>query len=489
MLHWFWQFRRDVNFLEVSRVERLVDDRNNPDSLFWKHDYIIRFQPPWLLPRLERRYMHLGNVSMGSSIDGEATTGSVGQGGRRTAIMLDEFARVPDGHSMLTATADTTSCRIFNSTPNGPGTAFTEVRTSGKVKVLTLGWWDHPEKGKDRRQIEDPTTGKLKWTSPWYEAECARRVSRREIAENLDIDHLASGSLFFDTDVVARHTSAYVRPPDFIGKIDFKQMRRPDEVAEALRHGRVNEIGFARLSNDGPWRFWTNLIDGRPDQTRNYVLGADISNGQGASNSAITVRCVETGEKVAEFADPDTPPHDLARIMVAAALWFGGAKNNGKPLLAWEANGPGGIFGREIVERLSYPFFYHDRQEGTTDHKKTRRYGWHSNRNKKETLLADYRRALARDEIINHSEAALREVGLYIYYENGTIGPSHLVEESDGARSAHGDRVIADALTVMAAREAPKAGAKGPEAPSGSFHSRRLQRRRRQHWDQDRWRR
>ena len=46
---WGWLFKGWQTLL-VSRVEDGVDRPGDPDSLFWKVDYLLETQPPWLLP-------------------------------------------------------------------------------------------------------------------------------------------------------------------------------------------------------------------------------------------------------------------------------------------------------------------------------------------------------------------------------------------------------------------------------------------------------
>jgi len=45
-----WQFFPGQAFMVVSRNEDLVDASGNPDSLFWKLDYLLRNQPRFLVP-------------------------------------------------------------------------------------------------------------------------------------------------------------------------------------------------------------------------------------------------------------------------------------------------------------------------------------------------------------------------------------------------------------------------------------------------------
>jgi hypothetical protein len=171
LFQWFFQFRPSSTFLELSRKEALVDKRGDMDSLFEKHRYLLRWQPEWLRPKkLVDNKLHLENGDIGTTIEGESTNENAGQAARKTAILLDEFARVANGEEIDLATADTSACRIFNSTPGGPNTQFTRIYRQIKAgtrtaALITLPWWRHPDKGRDARVVAGDD-GMEKWTSP-----------------------------------------------------------------------------------------------------------------------------------------------------------------------------------------------------------------------------------------------------------------------------------------------------------------------------------
>jgi len=203
---------------------------------------------------------------------------------------------------------------------------------------------------------------------------------------------------------------------------------------------------LTQRNNKGALRIWTNLKNGRPDQTKDYVFGIDLSKGQGDSNSVISVKCMQTGEKVMEWRDANTPPHEMSRIVIAIALWVGGRRK--LPLLKWEKNGPGLDFGRMIVKVFFYPYFYRTIKSGNVRDKKTKKYGWQATQEAKLEELTNYDRALSNGSYVNHSEWALNEARMYVHYDSGGCGPACMVEENASARKTHGDCVIADMLTV-----------------------------------------
>jgi hypothetical protein len=484
-LHWLWLFRDDKpQLLELSRTEDYVDKPGNMKALFQKHDYINKWLPEWMVPPgcqpggKYRTKMHMYNVWNDACIDGESTTEHAASGDRRMVILLDEFAKVKNGKLMRSATRDAGLMRIVNSTVAGPGTEYSKWKNSGQIKVFSLMWWEHPQKGKNRYTEQDQLTKEWKIRSPWYDEEDAVR-SPQEMAREVDAEDVESGELFFKLSNVERHIALFARKPLSRYVIDFKPHIANAAIKDLIRK-RSHETYYCKRHPNGPLRVWEELIDGRPDQTKTYIFGIDISKGQGASNSVISIKCRETGFKIAEWRDANTPPYELARIAVALALWVGG--KNELPFLKWEKNGdPGLDFGKQIVKKMHYPFYYRMRKSGMTHEKKTDTYGWQSSRDAKGELLREYDRVLAHGGYINPCRFALEEAKQYIYFPDGSVGPAELIEEDASARLTHGDCVIADALTIED-RDIPRGKDEekdlSPWTPGGRQHLRRQKRRR-----------
>ncbi len=449
-IHWLWLFNPGSQLLELSRVEDYVDKAGNMKALFQRHDYINAWLPPWMTPpnceygKRERTKMHMKNILNGNCIDGESTTKHATSGDRRLVGLLDEFSKVENGSEMRSATRDACLMRIINSTPAGPGTEYSKWKKSGKIKVFPLMWWDHPDKGKDRYTVQDPITKAWKIRSPWYDNEEKVR-GPKEMAREVDAVDLEAGSMRLTVENIDRHIALFGRDPLSRWSIAFKKGVADDKIKTILKRKDVLRIG-AKRTKEGSLRLWVHLVNGRPDQTKDYIFGIDISKGQGASNSVVSIKCKQTGEKIAEWRDANTPPYEMAKIVAALALWVGGRRK--LPFLKWEMNGPGWDFGRVIVKTYCYPYYYRNRKPGDRQEKKSKKYGWHSSQPSKDTLMDAYDRALAHSTYINHSVWALEEAKMYIYYPGGGCGPAELIEENSSARKTHGDCVIADALTV-----------------------------------------
>lgn len=474
VIHHYFQFRGGTTFLEVSRKEELVDKRGDMDSLFEKHRYILNMQPAYLRPKILRdNHMNLGNEDIGSAIMGETTNGDVGRGGRKTGILMDEFAAVQNGEQIDMSTADTTACRIFNSTPK-PGSWFTKIVKGHppRARVIIMPWWRHPEKGAGAHQVYGEN-GKPLWTNKWFENECIRR-SRKDVAQNLNMDHGGAGDTFFDHEEIERHRRAHEMPPVLRGDLKLLADDPGNEfkmrIIAAKKHEAMALVRGGEKPGESSWRFYIPLVNGRPAQHLSYVFGVDISNGSGGSNSVITAVAHETGQVVAKYWNAYVSPEELAEAAAFAGIWFGGAK--GSAFIAWENNGPGGIFGRKLVKALAYPHCYYQRVEGTKDQQKTTRWGWHSNKARKQVLIGEYREEIEKGRLVNPCKESLDEALDYIYDEAGRLIPARLREESEGGRELHGDHVIADSLTTLARRELPKFRPISARPPVGSFADR-----------------
>jgi len=471
-----FHFQPLQSFLCVSRKEDLVDKTEDPDCLFWKIDFIHKNQPGWLRPNVNRNKLHIYNIDNGSTIDGSSTTGDVGRGGRRTAILLDEFASVDDGHAVLRATRDTTTCRLFNSTPKGTGNAFYDMKQTD-VEKLRMHWSKHPIKSagmytSENGQLKIIDTdfafaadyefildGKMR--SPWYDAECKRAAHTMEIAQELDIDYLGSDYQFFDGIVLDKIQREQVREPYLAGDLDF-------DLNTITPHGFIER-------QKGPLLLWANVdAKGNLPEDRNYCLGVDVAAGTGASNSCITIGDCKTKEKIGEYAVNKFKPHELAKVAVAMARWLKGS--TGTARLIWEANGPGREFGDTVIE-LGYRNVYYRVNERSLSKKQSDTPGWFSTKEGKLALLGDYRKALAASEFINRSYQAIREAREYVFTATGSVEHARSINTIDptGARENHGDRVIADALCWRGMKEFHTTTSVQQEIPDNCIFARRMQ--------------
>lgn len=443
---WYVLFRPGCNFMAMSRVEELVDNAGDPDSIFWKVDYIINALPGWMVPPRKRTYLKMIFEELRTSIVGKSTTPKQGRAGRKTAVLLDEAGFMDGLRPIWVSLGQTTSTRIANSTAAGPG-FFSKLIRSPQVLQVRAMWWDHPMKGRGRYLWTDPQTGEKRIRSPWYDQQRAKAVDDMEYLQELDADHGAAGFSVFPDRILNQQESMYAQEPLYVGDLVYTT---EDELQLdlALRRGQLGVDLFEFLANDrsGGWRIWCDLEEDdlgnwRPPQDRTYIMGADPSYGQGKADSAIYVRDLETEEQIAEYTSNRSRPEAFARELVKAGYWFGGAR--GCAFLGWEANGPGGTVGEDVVKSLRYPWWYRMIDEKRRTKRKTEIMGWWSNDQSKKDLLIKLGGAWGRGLEKTRSARVLAQAREYTFYENGGIGPGDKKGEDPRELHTHGDLVIA----------------------------------------------
>lgn len=458
---WYVIFRKNANFEVMSITEDLVDKAGDPKSIFWKIQYIIDGLPPWLTAGLDRTYMRIINRNNDSSIIGLSTTGAKGRGGAVMAVLFDEAAQIRELESLWIGFAEATNCRIANSTPLGP-CYYSDLVMDQTTPTIVLPWYNHPKKGRGRRLARDGRTGEQYVTSPFY-AERVRRAGgnrkARVIAQELDRDHHAAGSAFFDLWHVARQKHAAI-PELMRGSIVY---RGPLDLAVFLEALATENTAIARVQDiefwpdeEGPWLLWCELeqdsLGGiRPTQDQTPVFGIDVSRGMGASESTISVITAEGPLKLARYSNAALNPTEFANEVALAGYWWGGQHR--VAYVCPEANGPGVELIRAL-DRLSYPWVMMRQGGGMSGESQAgAKMGWWSDQRTKRLLLSEYRQALNTDLFVNPDKRALEQAERYVEMENGEIGNGTLEVESAAVRASHGDLVIADALARYGVRD------------------------------------
>lgn len=448
---WGWLFHGWQSLL-VSRVEDNVDRTGDPDSLFWKVDYILASQPRWLLPcdvsslrkgGSYRQHMVLRHPDSGATVAGQASGAHIGRGGRRTFVLFDEFAALEDDDAAWRSASDTTSCRIALSTPIGYGTRYdrlvNEARGTGNPELIEMLYWQHPEKsqGAETRVDRDGTVtgvtgGTYVWT-PWL-ADQLRKRDKVDLAQNVFAEAMGAGAAFFPSVSVTAHRREFGQEPRRANWVKTRWVDSPT----------------------GRWRLW-----GEPGPG-SYAVGIDPAYGTGNHASAAAILDVVEGRLVAMMVDANITPADLAAEV--AQVCRGSFK---EAVVAWEVNGPGQSLQRDF-EAQRFHRVWKPRKEGKTTHGIIDRVGWVSSEQSKRLLLGNLSRAVQQGEVIVPCMGTLDEMLGYVLDGNGRVIPGRLRDESTGARENHGDRVIALALAWMAKDDAPVPGEEQAEYAPGS---------------------
>lgn len=507
----YWLLEPETYMLVGSRKEELVDQSTDVkngkvigphQTLFHKILYGLANLPVWWHVNFSKRHRFLQNLDNGSMLEGEATNESFGAGNRATAVLVDEVARIePEpAQYIIDNIHDTTDCCIYNSTHFkwGAGHPYAKLLRSNKIEIITLGFEDNPEKSigmyrspkKGFVEIKDieyyrqkyPTiftslsAGELidaktfdvpdspvrfvadggesnfgRWRSIWFDSQVLDRTrSSMDIAQNILRVPQGSADMFFDNSMVERIRTKYGRKPDYYGDITWAY----------TVDGRVENVAWVEKSK-GRLKWWGNLVNGRPNKDHAYIVSCDVSYGRGASNSVAVVCDVNTCEVVGMVVDPYVSINDFADLSIAASLWAWNA------LLIWESNGPGNEFDHR-VRFQRYPRVYIPKPERQRVRTTLNKRGWQSTpgiNGTKIDMLNRLDSALMeslRDEklgtyIILHDEATTHELDDYIFdVHKIDVNPSNSATDSSGAKYAHGDRVIAVGIAVVAMELHPK---------------------------------
>lgn len=474
---WGWLFKKGFKGNLVSKDEWAVDRRGDMDSIFAKIDWLLSQLPEWMTGRKNKDWKrnygehYLTKLDGETAITGYSCTGDVGSGGRALVFGMDEHAKHPRGpdREALAATQPITRCRLFISTPKGSSGAYHDIVHDNTIEepVLYLSWRDNPTQNRGLYRIvkgrpvavDEEKYGPLsaeyrdyaEWVklkerlqergydltsdqtrSRWYDQECLRPGANPVlVAQEYDMVFGAEGAQYFSEALINRLKQNVKRP-----------LRGEFHINPETLTGTWSD------NIDGRFKLWLELdIRGAPPLGE-YIVGCDISSGVGGSmtsNSAISVFNRRTGTKVASFASPSVLPFDLAEIAIALARWF--VNYRGDPaFLIWEANGYGQEF-KQRVERSDFQNFYRRKVKDSPLHSRhTDKAGYWTY--KRSFLLGPYREALLEGYFDNPEYEAIEELR---QYQMGQDGEPYHVGETDkedpaGAKAAHGDRCIADAL-------------------------------------------
>jgi hypothetical protein len=169
-----WMTRKSFQGRLLSRKEDLVDETNNPDSLFWKIKLQLSAQPRWILDyfapgfdwRVDYMLASLTNPLNMNHLAGESTNATAGRGGTAFAVLLDEFGFMQKGHGVWTAVRAATRHRIAISTATmSMGSHFYDLvhaEEPHRAAVLSFPHYLHPDQGGDwleRESLRDTKAG------------------------------------------------------------------------------------------------------------------------------------------------------------------------------------------------------------------------------------------------------------------------------------------------------------------------------------------
>ncbi len=379
---------------------------------------------------------------------GKATTEDVGRSGRKSAVLVDEYAaisaRIKSGLEINLR--HVSNCVHRNSTPRGLE-LFKQIRDKKTTRVHTWHWTQNPECTEDLYYIADNgkridvpdlpmdrrspfgfyinekhqiTDHRLR--SSWYDAEVRESLNPRQVAQELDISYIGSGYCRFHQ-IVIEHKSKKVRD-GLRGRLVESEGQI---VFEEAREGEDFEVEVWEFPHSTPWDNYS-------------ALGVDTAEGKehGDFCSADMIVKDTAGEAVGGIHAAALHGHWKPDIFATKLNQFGRWYYNA--LMVVERNKDGfGILLRLEGDLLYKNLFYEKKQ-------KTRELGFLTTANKKYLVTGDLDEALRTDELISYSINHFSEMSVF--------------EEKDGKLGATGtnndDRVISLSLAEFGFKQLGK---------------------------------
>lgn len=475
----------------VSNTEKKADDPGNLDSLMAKIDWELKQLPAWMAGEKDIHWTRnladhsLVNLRNVGQVNAFAATKDAGRAGRYTWFLADEMGFWDRGkdREFLEGIRASTDSRLVISTPNGSSGAFYDlVYNPSSIVKVRIHWSENPYKNRGLYRLVnglpvaepghtlapeyDPPTKPVRdmWIrlrakgfkledrprSPWYDEQCDRAdATPQSIAQELDLDF--GGSMFrvFGAEFFAKAKTT-LRGPMRVGKLTY----HPETLATDWVDG-----------GNGDFQLWCQLdAEDRPPVGK-YAIGCDICSGLGGShtsNSVLQVVDVANMEQVGQFVSNIVEPSEFGEFAVAVAKWFHDA------FLGWEANFGGG-FTKRVLD-LGYGNVYRRTVHWKRGRKKTKEVGWWTDDRSKELMFADLHRMVKHGEFTVRDAELFRELGEYV-----RTGPQSGIEhvlalgtsDESSKGKAHGDRVIAIAVALQAAKDRGTDIVSGDEKSSG----------------------
>ena len=428
---WLWlNPKGGADFLLGSRIEDYVDERGNMRTLFEKVRYLLKRLPKWIMPRgfdwrKHDNFARLVNPESGSSLTGESNNPYFSTGGRYAAVMFDEFAKWKDtDEAAWTSAGDATPCRIPVSTAWGARGQFHALVTGGKIKKLRLDWWKHPLKrcGLYCEWPKDKVVG-LKFRSPWYDREEARR-SPSEMAQEINIDYLGAGNPVFEGKAGRRvlELMKAEKKPEGLFRYDWEKGRLEQLLVEPISLEDVIVLWFVPMEGD------------------NVVLGVDVAEGKEDGDYSV-VKGYSTRLKslmISMFGRIDEV--GLAKVLKALSKWLQ-KRTKVAPFVAIETIGPGlstfDLCAENGTDNLWMMPKYDVAREAPSFTK-----GWRTSTSSKNVLVSAIREWLLDGEGWVDPRCC-KEMTTFVRNKSG---------KAEAAPSAHDDEVIAWGIALAVAR-------------------------------------
>lgn len=183
-------------------------------------------------------------------------------------------------------------------------------------------------------------------------------------------------------------------------------------------------LGSAKELTDKGFRIWVDKQYGR-----DYNIGVDPSDGEGADASCIDIWDNETNEQVAQFYGK-VRPDELAELIRMAGEYYNNA------FVGVENN----MLTTILLLSKIYDNYYYSTVMDERTAKRTKKIGWNTNAKTRDLMIDDFIIAFEQDALTINSPITLREMKTFVKKENGKR------EHADGK---HDDSLFAGFIALQ----------------------------------------
>ena len=368
---WMMTFQQDKNILVIATKQ------DTAKNLVTKVRVMHANLPGWLKqPCVEDNKLSL-RYKNGSQIKAVASSEESGRSEALSLLIIDEAAFIDKIDTIWGAAQQTLATggrALVISTPNGVGNFFHKTWIGAEdgtndFNFIKLHWSVHPERGQEWRDEQDKLLGPSL------------------AAQECDCDFITSGR----------------------GVIDGL-------LLENLKESSVREPMEKRGIDSNYW-IWQP-----PNYTKNYVVSADVSRGDGTDYSAFHIIDVETLEQVAEYKGKIST-QDFGNMLVNVASEYNNA------LLVVENNNIGWAAIQQVIDR-EYPNLFYtskDLQYVDVQHQITNKYrsqernmvpGFSTTSKTRPLIVAKLEEMFREESVVVHSQRLIDELFVFIYNGN-----------------------------------------------------------------------
>ena len=374
---WMMTFHEDKNILVIATKQ------DTAKNLVTKVRVMHANLPTWLKQscvednKLSLRYRN------GSQVKAVASSDEAGRSEALSLLVLDEAAFIENIDRIWAAASQTLSTGgqcITLSTPNGVGNWFHKTWMDAEDGMsgwnfIKLHWSIHPERGEEWRTKQDTLLGPSL------------------AAQECDCSFITSGQTVIDGIIIEDYRETQVREP-------------------------IERRGFD--SNMWVWEY--------PDYSKNYVVSADVSRGDGSDFSAFHVIDIEQMEQVAEYKGK-IGTKDFGNMCVSVATEYN------KALLIVENNNIGWSAIQTIIDS-EYPNLFYTSKDLTyvdTARQISNRYrstdrnmvpGFSMTQKTRPLVIAKLDEYFREKSVKIHSQRLIDELFVFIYRNGKAVAMS-----------------------------------------------------------------